>query len=149
MDSWCNLMMCLLPTVATRLLPYLPMSVLPASLISVARWDSPCHHGVIRRNVNKLGAAQNVNRCIYKGQGRLPRPSKSHLQKTKPNLQMALSGTGQSALPQVDTSVHILGCTQLVNVSSNHAMAPFYFLLGSRTMQSLTFHSSWIPVALL
>ena len=32
------------------------------------------HHGVIRRNVNKLGAAQNVNRCIYKGRGSLPRP---------------------------------------------------------------------------
>ena len=67
-------MMSLLPTVATRLLPYLTMSVLPASLISVARWDSPFHHGVIRRNVNKLGAAQNVNRCIYLGRGRLPRP---------------------------------------------------------------------------
>ena len=32
------------------------------------------HRGVIRRNVNKLGAAQNVNRCIYLGRGRLPRP---------------------------------------------------------------------------
>ena len=35
---------------------------------------------------------------------------------------MALSGTGQSAPSQVDTSVHILGCTQLVNVSSNHTI---------------------------
>ena len=34
----------------------------------------PVHRGVIRRNVNKLGAAQNVNRCIYLGRGRLPRP---------------------------------------------------------------------------
>ena len=34
---------------------------------------------------------------------------------------MTLSGTGQSAPSQVDTSVHILGCAQLVNVSSNHA----------------------------
>ena len=69
-----------------------------------------------------MGSPQNENRCIYKGRGRLPRPSKSHLQKTKPNLQMALSGTGQSVPSQVDTSVHISGCTQLVNVSSNHAM---------------------------
>ena len=44
-----------------------------------------------------LGSPQNESRCIYKGRGRLPRPSKSHLQKTKPNLQMTLSGTGQSA----------------------------------------------------
>ena len=36
-------------------------------------------------------------------------------------LQIALSGSGQSVPTLVDTSVHILGCTQLVNVSSNHA----------------------------
>ena len=76
----------------------------------------------LEATVTILGSPQNENRCIYKGRGRLPRPSKSHLQKTKPNLQMALSGTGQSAPSQVDSSVHILGCAQLVNVSSNHAM---------------------------
>ena len=43
-----------------------------------------------------LGAAQNVNRCIYKGRGILPHPSKSHLQKTKPNMDMTLSGTDKS-----------------------------------------------------
>ena len=85
----------------------------------------------LEATVNKLGAAQNVNRCIYKGRGRLPRPSKSHLQKTKPNLQMALSGTGQSALSQVDTSVYSLGCAQLVNVSSNHAIVPPVITLPS------------------
>ena len=54
--------------------------------------------GVIRINVNKLVAAQDVSRCIYKGRGRLPCPSKIICRK----LQMALSGTGQSAPSLVD-----------------------------------------------
>ena len=106
-----------------RLTIYFKKSVLKIDRLNTVAW--------LEASVTILGSPQNESNCIYKGRGRLPRPSKSHLQKTKPNLQMALSGTGQSAPSQVDTSVHILGCTQLVNVSSNHAMVAWWVPPGT------------------
>ena len=71
------------------------------------------HRGVIRRNRHYFGISSKWEQ--------MPRPWKSHLQVWFGFLQMALSGTGQSARPLLLHLFSFLGDPKIVTVSSNHA----------------------------
>ena len=78
---------------------------------------------MIRRNVNKLGAAQNVNRCIYLGRADCPVPERAICRFGLVFCRWLFEGRGSLPRPLWIHLFTFWAAPNLLTVASNHATA--------------------------